>query len=92
MKKLLLALPLVALVAGCNTYNAGPNTNATLGGGAAGAAIGAAVADDGDRFEGALIGGALGAAAGNLIGRSQNRPGQCVYRNANGQQYYAACP
>ena len=38
-------------------------------GGVAGAAIGAAVSDDGDRLQNAAIGGAVGTVAGALIGQ-----------------------
>ena len=44
-----------------------------LVGGLGGAALGAAVAGDGNRGEGALIGGAIGAASGAAIGSSKDR-------------------
>ena len=84
MKKILIALPLVALVAGCQT-NQGALTGAALG-----AATGAAVSGDDDRTTGALIGGAVGAAAGNYIAQANN--GQCIYENQYGERYTAACP
>ncbi|TRD22749.1 membrane lipoprotein lipid attachment site-containing protein [Palleronia caenipelagi] len=87
MKKFLIALPLVALVAGCQS---GGNNQGALTGAALGAATGLAVSGDDDRAAGALVGAAVGAAAGNYIG--QNNNGQCVYENANGQRYTAACP
>ncbi|QFU07155.1 Glycine zipper 2TM domain protein [Rhodobacteraceae bacterium THAF1] len=87
LKKSLLALPLVALIAGCQ--GTGMN-NSTTGGALLGAAAGAAIADDGDRIEGAVIGGALGAAAGNLVGRTQS--GNCVYQRPDGSRYVATCP
>ena len=90
LKKSLLALPLVALIAGCQGTGMGATGNSTTGGALLGAAAGAAIADDGDRFEGAVIGGALGAAAGNLVGRTQT--GNCVYQRPDGSRYVATCP
>ncbi|MFV0492151.1 MAG: glycine zipper domain-containing protein [Pseudorhodobacter sp.] len=85
MKKYLVILPLAVLaLAGCQ-----PSQNTTIGA-LGGAAVGAAVADDGDRAEGALIGAAVGAAAGSLIGPAQQQ-GQCYYRNSQGQRYIAPC-
>ncbi|MEF3046989.1 glycine zipper 2TM domain-containing protein [Pseudotabrizicola sp. L79] len=82
----LLALPLLALpLAGCQT----PGQNAALGG-ITGAAVGAAVSSDSDRTKGALIGAAVGVAASTLIGPA-NTPGQCYYRDANGNRFIAAC-
>lgn len=88
MKKAILMLPVAAVLAACETTG---GDRSTLTGAAAGAAIGAAVADDDNRLEGAVIGGAAGAAAGNLIGRA-NSPGDCVYRDQFGNRYVAECP
>ncbi len=88
MKKTILAIPVLAVTAACETTTTGQST---WTGAAAGAAIGAAVADDDKRLEGAIVGGAAGAAAGNLIGRANN-PGDCIYRDQNGNRYVAACP
>ncbi|WP_299876581.1 glycine zipper 2TM domain-containing protein [uncultured Sulfitobacter sp.] len=87
MKKLLIAVPLIAALAACT--EGGPNQSA-LTGAALGAAAGAAVSGGDDRVAGALIGGAAGAAAGNYLGRTQS--GQCIYQNSAGQRYRAACP
>ncbi len=87
MNKLIFALPVVALTAACETTS---TNQSTLTGAAAGAALGAVVADDDDRLEGAVIGGAAGAAAGNLIGRA-NSPGDCVYQDQYGNEYVAEC-
>ncbi|OYX45139.1 MAG: hypothetical protein B7Z02_02530 [Rhodobacterales bacterium 32-67-9] len=87
MKTLMLAIPLVSIVAACET----PEERAVGTGALAGAALGAAVADDGDRAEGALIGGAAGAVVGGLIGQAQ-QPGDCVYQDRYGNRYVAACP
>ncbi len=82
MKKLWIVLPMVGLLAACETQQQN-----TLAGAAAGAAIGSAVADD--DLTGAVIGGVAGAAAGSMIGR--NTAGQCVYRRADGSTFTAAC-
>ncbi len=85
MKKLFLALPMVAALAACND----PQTS-TLAGAAVGAAAGAAVSGDDDKVVGALVGGAAGAAAGSYIGRTQT--GDCIYQRPDGTRYNAACP
>lgn len=84
MKKLLLSMTFLAMVAACDT----PQESAALGG-LTGAAVGAAVSDDKPR--GALIGGAAGVVAGALIG-SANKPGKCRYRTSDGREYIADCP
>jgi outer membrane lipoprotein SlyB len=84
MRKLLLILPLTALVAGCQTQE-----QTTLAGAAAGVALGSVVAGDSNRLEGAVIGGIAGAAAGSLIGR--NSQGQCIYRRSNGSTFVGPC-
>ncbi|MES2969341.1 MAG: glycine zipper 2TM domain-containing protein [Pseudomonadota bacterium] len=84
MNRLLIALPLTALLAGCATQD-----GSTLLGAATGAAIGTAVADDGDELQGAVIGGVAGAAAGSLIGRNAN--GECVYRRSDGSTFIGPC-
>lgn len=88
MRKAILFIPALAITAACETL---PGDRSTQTGAAAGALIGAAVADDDDRLEGAVLGGAAGAVAGNLIGRA-NSPGDCIYRDANGNRYVADCP
>ncbi|MBO9429013.1 MULTISPECIES: glycine zipper 2TM domain-containing protein [Sulfitobacter] len=87
MKKFLIAIPMIAGLAACDgtTSNQGALTGAALG-----AATGAAVSGGDDKVQGAIIGGLAGAAAGNYIGQTQS--GKCVYQNANGQRYVAACP
>ncbi|MCV2872406.1 glycine zipper domain-containing protein [Defluviimonas sp. WL0050] len=87
MNKLILILPITLALAGCQTAE----QRAVGTGALAGAAIGAAVADDDDRLEGAIVGGAAGALVGTLIGQAQN-PGDCVYEDAYGRRYVAACP
>ncbi|QJF52774.1 YMGG-like glycine zipper-containing protein [Roseobacter ponti] len=84
MKKLFIALPLVAGLSACATQD-----QSTLAGATAGAALGAAV-NDGDRKTGAIVGGVAGALAGNYLGRTAS--GSCVYQNPDGTRYTAACP
>ncbi|WP_415182354.1 hypothetical protein [Phaeovulum sp.] len=81
MTRFLLLFPFVAALAACET----PGQNAL-----AGAAIGAAVADDDDRLAGAALGGAAGLVAGELV-RQSNTAGKCVYRDARGREFIAAC-
>ncbi|MBD3664801.1 glycine zipper domain-containing protein [Sulfitobacter aestuariivivens] len=85
MKKLFLALPVMAALAACDTPD-GTLAASTL----AGAAIGATVSGSDDKAKGAIIGGAAGLAAGTLINRQQN--GTCLYERPDGSQYTAACP
>lgn len=85
MKPALAALPILALgLTACETAE-----QSTLAGAATGAAIGAAFSSDDDRTQGAVLGAAAGAAAGAIIGRTND--GQCVYRDAYGREYIAAC-
>ena len=81
MKRTLLALPLIALVAGCATQEQN-----TIAGAAAGGLVGAAV---GDR-NGALIGTAIGAVAG--ANANTGAKPSCVYTEADGSRYNAPCP
>ncbi len=85
MKKIALILPIVALLAACQTTD----QNAALGA-LGGAAVGAAVSSPKDRTQGALIGAAVGVAASTLVGPAQ-QPGQCIYRDAQGRRFTAAC-
>lgn len=87
MNKLLLMLPLAASLAACET--AGDQNVAT--GAVTGAAIGAIASDDGDKVEGAILGGAAGAAVGGLVSAA-NKPRQCIYRYSDGSSYRAPCP
>ena len=88
MKRILLALPLVALTAACQTTQQSNNTAAAVG---TGAAIGALVNDD-NRLGGAAAGAAVAGLATILIDRA-NQPGQCRYLNQRtGETYTAPCP
>lgn len=85
MKKTILVTIMGLGVAACV-----PADQATLGGAATGALLGAAVSDSDDRVEGAIIGAAVGGVAGNLIGRA-NTPNDCVYEDSLGRRYVAPC-
>ena len=87
MRKIILGLTLLLPIAACTPTEEG----AAIGAGS-GALIGAAVANPGDRGEGALIGGAIGAVAGALIGQASERPGYCEYRDRRGRTYIERCP
>lgn len=79
MKKIMLALPIVILVAGCNS-DAGKI--------AGGAAVGATIADGDNKVEGA----ALGALAGAMVAGAQRQAETCVYRNTTtGERFTAPC-
>lgn len=88
MKKAFLIFPILSVAAACDTPIADRSTTT---GAAIGGVIGAAVADDDDRLEGAIVGAAAGGLAGNLIGRANN-PGDCVYQDQYGNRYVADCP
>ncbi|MEO8241571.1 MAG: YMGG-like glycine zipper-containing protein [bacterium] len=83
MSKFLLVLPVLGLVAGCDTME-----QQQLAGTVGGAAIGA-VATPNDPSKGALIGGTVGLIAGTVIGHTAT--GQCLYQRPDGSQYVAAC-
>lgn len=85
MKKFLIALPMIAALAACDTRD-GTLAASTL----TGAVIGASVSGSDDKAKGAIIGGAAGLAAGTLINRGQN--GNCQYQRPDGSIYTAACP
>ncbi|WP_420408486.1 hypothetical protein [Hoeflea sp.] len=90
MKKVLtstLAALSILAVAGCSTTERRAGTGAAVGAGT-GALVAAATGSSGSGVAtGALIGGAAGA----LIGAATS-PGDCRYRDANGNIYVAACP
>lgn len=86
MNRFLMVLPLVGLLAACETQEQRQITGA-----ATGALIGAAVSGDDDRFQGAVVGGVAGLAAGTLIGGQQDSQGRCLYERPDGSRYYAAC-
>lgn len=80
MKKILVIIATLAMLAGCTTAEKG-----AVIGGLGGAAIGGAVGDTG----GAVAGGLIGAVGGYLIGKTID--GRCRYRDRNGRVYIARC-
>lgn len=90
MNKMILALPLTLFLAACQTAGTGANSGLTTGA-LTGAAVGAIAADDGDRLEGAMLGGVAGGAVGAIVD-SANKPQQCTYRYPDGRTYLANCP
>jgi hypothetical protein len=83
MKHLAWTLPILFLLAACDT----PQGTQALGT-ATGAAIGAAVAGDGNKTQGALIGATAGLIAGSVVAAQ----GQCTWANPDGTTFLAPCP
>ena len=65
-----------------------PADQATLGGAATGALLGAAVSDSDDRVEGAIIGAAVGGVAGNLIGRANTPVRRKTHKTAGAHRHF----
>lgn len=89
MKRFLLAVPMIGLLAACQTQTPEQqaNTAAIVG---TGAAIGAIVGDD-NRLAGAATGAAAAGLGALLIDRA-NQARQCRYYNQRtGQSYVAPC-
>lgn len=82
MKKTLLAIALIAPLAGCTATERGASVGA-----ASGAVIGGVATGN---VRGAAVGAAVGGVAGALIGNAQE-PGYCRYRNSRGEIYTARC-
>lgn len=79
MKKFLIAVPLALALAACDTAE---------GNIAGGAAVGAVLADDDNRVEGA----ALGALAGAMVAGAREQAETCTYRNTRtGEVFTAPC-
>lgn len=87
-KRTAAALAASALLLSACVQTATPEQT-VLGTAAAGAAAGALIGDN--RLEGAAIGGVLGAVAGAAINEQRQSSGRCLYRDAYGREYYAAC-
>ena len=85
MKKFVWLLPVLGLVAACDTMEQRQITG-TL----AGAGLGMAVSGSDDKAQGAVIGGLAGLAAATMLGQTSD--GQCLYQRPDGTQYVAACP
>lgn len=83
MKKVIFSVLVVGALASCTQTEKG----ATIGA-ASGAIIGGVASNS---VGGAAVGAAVGGVAGAIIGRSQERPGYCVYRDRYGRTYEARC-
>ena len=83
MNRILVILPLLGALAGCDQLNSNQ-----VAGTAGGAVLGAVVTPH-NPLQGALIGSAVGLAAGSLLGHTSN--GQCLYQRPDGTRYTAAC-
>lgn len=83
MKKLIIAVGIIGTLASCT-----PTEQGTAIGAGAGAIIGGAATNS---WGGAAVGAAAGGLVGNLIGRSYERPGYCIYRDRYGRRYEARC-
>jgi hypothetical protein len=82
MKKIVAAIALTGILAGCT-----PEERGTTIGAGTGAIIGGAVSNS---WGGAAVGAVAGGAVGYLIGHSQ-RQGYCIYRDRYGHRYEARC-
>ncbi|MGV8937512.1 MAG: glycine zipper domain-containing protein [Allorhizobium sp.] len=83
MKKIIIALALIAPLASCTATERGAGIGA-----ASGAVIGGVATNS---VGGAAVGAVVGGAAGALIGQSQERQGYCIYRDRNGRRYEDRC-
>lgn len=83
MKRILVVLPLLGLLAGCEGMS-----QQQMFGTAGGAALGAVVTPK-NPLQGALIGSAVGLAAGSLMGHTSS--GACIYQRPDYTRYTAAC-
>jgi surface antigen len=81
MRKVVVTLVMLVMLAGCTTAETG-----AVVGGLGGAAIGGAATG---RTSGAVAGGLIGTVGGYLIGRAAN--GQCRYRDRYGRVFIAHC-
>lgn len=85
MHRLLIAAPMLLLLAACQQ----PMHSETKTGAVAGGLLGAAVADDGDRAEGAVLGAIAGGALGEIAHESRNP--RCKYTYPDGRVEYGPC-
>jgi hypothetical protein len=83
MKKIILAAAVVGTLASCTATEQG-----TAIGAGTGAVIGGVASHS---WGGAAIGAVAGGVVGNLIGRSQEHRGYCIYRDRYGRRYEARC-
>ncbi|MBL0371146.1 glycine zipper 2TM domain-containing protein [Rhizobium sp. KVB221] len=83
MRKLMIALGMVGILASCTQTERGTAIGATSG-----AIIGGVVSNS---WQGAAIGAAAGGVAGALIGHSREHRGYCIYRDRYGRKFEARC-
>ncbi|MFT4000701.1 MAG: YMGG-like glycine zipper-containing protein [Rhizobium sp.] len=83
MKKIIVAIALVGALASCTSTERG-----TAIGAGTGAVIGGVATHS---WGGAAVGAVAGGVVGNLIGRSHERRGYCIYRDRYGHRYEARC-
>ncbi|NLR99368.1 glycine zipper 2TM domain-containing protein [Rhizobium sp. P38BS-XIX] len=83
MKKIIVAIALIGGLASCTSTEKG-----TAIGAGTGALIGGVATHS---WGGAAVGAVAGGVVGNLIGRSEDRAGYCIYRDRYGRRYEARC-
>ena len=83
MKKIIVAIALLGAHASCTATEKG-----TAIGAGTGALIGGVATHS---WGGAAVGAVAGGVVGNLIGRSEDRRGYCIYRDRYGHRYEARC-
>ncbi|ASW04672.1 MULTISPECIES: YMGG-like glycine zipper-containing protein [unclassified Rhizobium] len=83
MKKIIVAIALLGALASCTATEKG-----TAIGAGTGALIGGVATHS---WGGAAVGAVAGGVVGNLIGRSEDRRGYCIYRDRYGHRYEARC-
>ena len=88
MNRILMILPLLGALAGCDQYGNSQMSNNQLASTAGGAVLGAVVTPH-NPLQGALIGSAVGLAAGSLLSRQSN--GECLYQRPDGTRYTSRC-
>jgi hypothetical protein len=84
MKKSIILAVLAITVAGCTQTEKGAGIGAVSG-----AVIGGAITGN---VRGAAVGAAIGGVSGAVIGNVREQPGQCYYRDRNGNRYIDDCP
>jgi hypothetical protein len=83
MKKIIIPVLVALSLAACSSTERG----ATVGA-AGGAIIGGAATGN---LRGAAVGAAVGGVSGAVIGSVADQPGQCYYRDRNGNRYIDRC-
>lgn len=83
MKKIILITCIGLSMAACTATERGAGIGAATGAVVGGVATG--------NVRGAAVGAAVGGVAGALIGNVADRPGECYYRDRNGNRYIDRC-